>query len=258
MSALSLNAVSSVAAQKERRLRQAGEHRRDPPSLQPAVDHETGEKEPDEQRRLQLDAALVGRGGAGKPEEEQEAADEERRIVRGEHRPRHEGHVRRGQPCRHGQELGRGPSPSSGTLHVGQRRPPGELAELAAEDQEVATGGDEDREHRPPAEVPEHERRVPVPRPRHHQHGRRGEMRQRAADRHVDEQQAERRVLQSRARLQVVELAREQQRADGHRRRLGDERSEHGPDDQDRDPPRGGRAAARRSPRPAGRLRRSR
>ncbi len=98
-------------------------------------------------------------------------------------------------------------------------------------------------EHRPPAEVPEHEGRAPAPRPRDHQDGRRGEMGQRAANRHVHEEQPERGVLQSRARLQVVELAREEEGADRHRRRFGDERTDQGPDDQDRGPPR-----ARRSP----------
>ena len=80
-------------AQEERRLRQAGEHRRDPPALQPAVDHEPGQEEPHEQRRLQVDLALIGGRGPGEPEEDQETADEERGIVRRQDRPRHEGHV---------------------------------------------------------------------------------------------------------------------------------------------------------------------
>ncbi len=67
-------------------------------------------------------------------------------------------------------------------------------------------------------------------------------MRQRAANRHVHEEQPERGVLQSRARLQIVELAREQERADGHGCRLGDERPEDGTDDQNGAPPRGGRS----------------
>ena len=45
MSALSLNAVRSVGAEEERRLAEAREHRRDPPALQPAVDHQAGEEE---------------------------------------------------------------------------------------------------------------------------------------------------------------------------------------------------------------------
>ena len=64
------------------------------------------------------------------------------------------------------------------------------------------------------------------------------------ADRNVDEEQAERCVLQVRAGIEIVELPGEEQSADRHRRRLGDERSEDWTDDQDRDPPRAGRPAS--------------
>ena len=76
-----------------------------------------------------------------------------------------------------------------------------------------------------PAEVPDMNAQVPVPRARDHQHRRRGEVRQRAANRDVDEQQSQRRVLQARGSAEIVELPRQQQRADRHRRRLGDERA---------------------------------
>ena len=46
--------------------------------------------------------------------------------------------------------------------------------------------------------------------------------------------------------LEIVELPREEQRADRHRRRLGDERAEQRADGQDREPPRRRRAAAER------------
>jgi hypothetical protein len=45
------------------------------------MDHEAGEEEPHEQRRLQVDGALERLRGAGEAQEEQEAADEERRVV---------------------------------------------------------------------------------------------------------------------------------------------------------------------------------
>ena len=98
----------------------------------------------------------------------------------------------------------------------------------------------EDRQHRPPAEVAHDKGRVPAPGARDHQDRRRGKVGERAADGHVHEQQAQRRVLQARRRLQVVELARQQQRADRHRRRLGDERPQHRADRQNRQPPRAG------------------
>ena len=69
-------------------------------------------------------------------------------------------------------------------------------------------------------------------------------MRQRAADGHVHEQQAERRVFEPRRGAQIVELARQQQRADRHGRRLGDERPEDRADGQDRQPPRARRGTA--------------
>ncbi len=90
----------------------------------------------------------------------------------------------------------------------------------------------------------EHERGRPIPGTRHHEHRRRRKVRQRAADRNVDEEQAERCVLQGRARIEIVELAGEEQSADRHRRRLGYERPENRTNDQDRDPPRAGRPAS--------------
>jgi hypothetical protein len=66
--------------------------------LQAAVDHEAREEEADKQRRLELDAALVGSGRLGKAQEEQEPAEEQGRVVRRDHRPRHERQVRGCQP----------------------------------------------------------------------------------------------------------------------------------------------------------------
>ena len=78
---------------------------------------------------------------------------------------------------------------------------------------------------------------VPPPRARHHQHRRRGELRQRPTNRDVDKQHAQRRVFQSCRRLQVKELPREQQGANRHRGRFGDERAQHRADRQNRRPP---------------------
>ena len=54
ISALSLNAVSSVAPTKSGSSGQTREHRCDPPSLQSAVDDQTGQKKADQQRRLEV------------------------------------------------------------------------------------------------------------------------------------------------------------------------------------------------------------
>ena len=205
------------------------------------MDDQAGQEEAHEERRFQIHAALVGSRRADEPEEEQEPAEKERRVMSVHHRPGHEREVHRGDPRRNRQR-DRIASRSFilGLVDIGHRRTMGERPKLPLVEEEVRRRGRGDGECRPPSEVPEHERRVPAPRTRHHQHRRRGEMRQRAADRDVHEKQSERRVLERGARLQIVELARQQQRADRHRRRLGDERAEQRPDRQDRDPPGGG------------------
>ena len=48
------------------------EHGRDPPPLQAAVNDQPGQEEAHEERRLQVEGALVVRGGLGEAEEEQE------------------------------------------------------------------------------------------------------------------------------------------------------------------------------------------
>ena len=113
----------------------------------------------------------------------------------------------------------------------------GELPQFFPEEDVVRERRHRDCEDGAPAEVREHERRTPVPRARHHQHGWCGEVRECPADRHVHEEQAERGIFEALTRIEIVELPREQERADRHRRRLGHERPEHGPDGQDRHPP---------------------
>ena len=100
------------------------------------------------------------------------------------------------------------------------------------------------------AEVREHELQVPAPRSRDHDHRRRGEMRQYASNGYIHEQQAERRVGQPAAGVQRVELPREEQRADRHRRRFRDERAQQRREDQDREPPSRGCAAPQTRDRP--------
>ena len=80
-----------------------------------------------------------------------------------------------------------------------------------------------------------HERHVPIPFARHHQHRRRGEMRQRAADGYVDKQQPQRGVGQLAADAPVEIPALEHERQQRHRRRFGDERTQQRPKEQRRD-----------------------
>ena len=204
------------------------------------MNDETREKESDQQRRLEIEPALVVRGGLGEGQEEQKPADEERRVVRHEHGEAHEGELDGRDPAGHrlvgvfglsgGSE---GPIP----LH---------RDEFTAEGEIVEDGRNDDAERRLVAEIYQHEKRIPFPRPRHHQHGRSGEMSERAADGHVDEQQPNRGVGEARRRFQDVELPREQQGPDGHGGGLGDERPEQRSHDQNRQPPGSGRAATDR------------
>ena len=60
------------------------------------------EEEADEQRGLEVERILVVLGGRGEGEEEEETADEERRVVRGEDRPAEESQMHHGDPGRHG------------------------------------------------------------------------------------------------------------------------------------------------------------
>ena len=65
-----------------------------------------------------------------------------------------------------------------------------------ASDAAQSRSGD-DADERFPTKVSEHVRHVPAPWTRHHQHRRRREMCERAADGYVDEQQADRRVCKT-------------------------------------------------------------
>ncbi len=233
-------------AEEQRRLAQTREHGRDPPALQSAVDDEPRQEEADQERRLQRDLGLVGARRFHESQEEQEPAEEQRGIVRVDDGPGHEERVHDDDPGWNRQQGARAGGDGIGIGHLGvaHRRALGQIAQLTAEEQVVEQRRAEHREQRAPAEVRHHVRQVPRPRARHHQDGRGREVRQRAADRDVDEQQAEGRVLQAGARVQVVELARQQQRADRHGGRLGDERAEEWSDRQQHEPPRGGGALA--------------
>ena len=110
---------------KQRLPAQAAQHRRNPPRLQAPVYHQPAEEEADQQRGLQLDAALVRGGRLGEAQEDQEAADEERRVVRVDHRPCHEQQVDPYQPRRNRQQAMGASAPSSSgcsTSCAGARR----------------------------------------------------------------------------------------------------------------------------------------
>ena len=92
------------SAREQGSFRQPAEHRSDPPALQPAVDDEAGQEEADEQRCLQFDATLIRGGRADEAEEEEKATEEQRGIVRVEHRPCHEADMNGDDPRRDRQQ----------------------------------------------------------------------------------------------------------------------------------------------------------
>jgi hypothetical protein len=186
------------------------------------VDDESRQEEADEQWRSQLDSTLIRSGGPREADEEEKAAQEQRRVVRVEHRPRHEHQVDGDNPRRDGQKPGPG-RVLVGLLDIGHRPASREPAQLVTEKEEVDGCGNQNRETGAPSEVRHHERDVPSPGPRHHQHRRRRELGERATDGDIHEQHAQGGVFEPHGWLQIVKLPGEQQRADRHRGRFRDE-----------------------------------
>jgi len=154
----------------------------------------------------------------------------ERGLVRDEDGPEQEAEMDARDPERHGFLAGRVVRRERAAIH-------GELGKFLAEEDEINPVADENPGNRTKPKMPEHEERAPVPFVGDEQHGRRGEIRQRAADRDVDEEQADGRVHEARAGAEPVEFATEQERAEGHRRRFRDERTEQRPEREQHKPP---------------------
>ena len=177
------------------------------------MNHEAGQEKPDQHRRLQFNLVLVVRSRLGKCEVEQEPADEERRVVRHPHGKGQKSEVRTRHPERH-----RLFSPRTG-IHCHRF----ERLEFFPKHGQVNGVRQHDATDRVPAKVGEHILEIPPPRRCDHQDRRGRKMRQRAANGDIYEEQPERRVFQPQARIQRVELFREQERANRHRRRFRDQ-----------------------------------
>ena len=198
------------------------------------MDDEAGEEKSDKDGSAQVDVVLVVRRRLGEGEEEQEAADEQWRIVREGHRPRHEGEVRERHKNRdRALLLDHVALPVTVVVACPHRH----LRELLAEKQAVEGGRCEDRDEGLFAIVHKHFRRGEPPFLRDHQHRRCGEIRHHTADGDVYEKQAEGGVGEGGGGPERIEFLRQQHRRDGHRTRLGDEGPEQRRDDQDRQPP---------------------
>lgn len=177
-------------------------------------------EEPYQQSLAEREIILVFARGRHQTEKQHEDAEENVRVVREAHDQREEHQVRDRQP--------RGNAPPLVLLHF-------QPAEFLPENPGHHRRRNRARAGGPPAEMLEHERHVPDPLGRDHQHRRRGEMRQRAADGDVDEQQSQRPVSQLADDVTVEVTALEYQGQQGHRRRFRDERPEQRPENQRRD-----------------------
>ena len=178
---------------------------------------EAAKEETHQQRRFEIRQGRIGCRCAVEAKKKQESPDEERRIVGVDDSPRKKAQVNGGHPPGNRQQ------PVTAPLRflrwrgvIGLWCSLSQCLQVPAEIQIVRNRRQRNRKRSVPAELGQHERRVPFPDPRHHQHRWRREVRQRSTDRHVDEQEAERGVFQRDRRLQVVELAPEQQRGNRH------------------------------------------
>ena len=128
--------------------------------------------------------ALIRRRGAeqspGRTESRQGTALDRARW--GKDGPCHEREVYRDHPWRHWQQ--RRPSRVVlGLLHLGNRRSGCETCQFLAEEDEVNRCRYDDGSDGAPTKIRDHERDVPPPRARHHQHRRCRELRQRPTNR---------------------------------------------------------------------------
>ena len=178
------------------------------------MDHETGEEKADQHRASEADDILIPLRGGDEGQEEHECEHDQGGVVR---RVNHKSNE---------EKMGQHDGGRDFFLWIefGVRAGP-EGVEFLAEVKENRRVRDQDREDRFPAEMLEHEERVPVPCASNHHYRRRGEMRKGASDRDMDKQKADRRVAKRHRGLELEEFRDEQKRADRHGRRLSDEGS---------------------------------
>ena len=81
----------------------------------------------------------------------------------------------------------------------------------------------EDPDDRLPSKFQEHVTKPPFPFAGHHNHGRRGKMGERAANRNINEEKSKCGVTERHTGLKPVESVHEEESADGHRGRFRDE-----------------------------------
>jgi hypothetical protein len=191
---------------------QAGHHGLQPPLLHAAQHHQAGQEEADQQTFLQDQRVLVAVVSLGKAEEQQEQAEEQHRMVGQQHHRGEEGQVDQGHQRRHAHRrlaFDRGV----------------EWAQVGLQEEGDDAGVDQNGDQGAPAEVQQHVGAVPAPGSGHHQHRRRGIGGERPADRYVNEQHAQRPVLQPLGHTGAEHGGGQHQGRQRHRGRLRDERA---------------------------------
>ena len=215
----------------------------DPPCLTTAVNDEGSEEKPDEDGAAHGNGVLVVSGGDHEGHEEEESSDEEDRGVGIKHRPSEEEEVCQNHPDGNW-IIAIVPSNGVGDAVLDAVRGVLHAEEFFAEQSEVEEVAEEDCDHCFPAEVEEHEFHAPVPSAGDHENGRGGEVGEGAADRDVDEKQAEGGIGEADFRAEDVEFFGKEKGADGHRGRFGDEGAEDGRDGENTEPPCAGGSVA--------------
>jgi hypothetical protein len=176
--------------------------------LHAAQHHQATEEESDQQALAQHQAVLVGRVSGCHAHEQQEYRDEGRRVMGKEDDGQQEQQMAKHHRQRH--------------TAVGRFGRVLQAAQFTREQEGHADRIDQHRHGGLPADMGQHVAEVKAPGLGDHQHRRRGIGRERATDRDVDEQRAERGVLQRRGSARKDGVL-HQQRGQGHRGRLGDE-----------------------------------
>lgn len=207
-------------AQEERERVHLAEQGLQPPTLEAAERHQAGQEEPDQQAALEVELLLVLTGHLDEAQEEQEETQEEDHVVGVEDDPTHEDDVDHVQPHRHLHE-------TTGRLLGRHQR-----SQLLLQHSRHHGRVDDDRDGCLPAEVHGHVFHAPSPLACHHENRRRSEVRQGATDGDVDEQDAERGVLESLGHVPGVVAVQEDERGHRHGGRLSDERPQQGAEDQ--------------------------
>ena len=187
-----------------------------PPLLHAAQHHQPRQEEAHQQCLFEDERALVACIGLRVAQEHQKDAQKHHRVVCKQHHARQQRNVHSGHTHRHRALVSR-------FLPCLQRFCTGQVP---AQGQRTCRGVHQHGQRGLPAKGGEHEGAVPAPGGGHHQHRGRGIRGERAADGHIDEQHAQRQVLEPLWHTCTEDLRGQHESGNGHGGGLGDERAQ--------------------------------